>query len=218
MDAVIFDVGGVIMHSDPADYDAIGTGIGLASGALWAAIHDIPEYQASRTGEISNAEFREAILRRLATVVGGPDAEAAIVQVEALYQDSDPVRPVMREMLQALRGRVKLGLLSNAPRGSTAKAQASGLAAMFDATVFTGDAGVAKPDPRAYRLIAQLLHVAPERCLYVDDVAAYVDAAKQLGMRGHVYHWSRHAGFETVLRNAGLLDRTHAAASLRDVF
>ncbi len=205
--AVIFDVGGVIMHSDRADYDAIGAGVRLPRGALWSAIHDIPEYHPSRTGEITDAEFRVAVVQRLAELIGAPAAEATIQRVEALYQKVDAVRPVMRHLLVSLRRhRVKLGLLSNAPKGSTAKAKASGLSALFDAVVFTGDAGVAKPDPAAFQMIARKLHAPPERCLFVDDVPEYVTAATALGMHGHVYHWTRHRAFETVLRECGLLD------------
>ena len=147
------------------------------------------------------------MVRRLAERLGAPTAEATIPRVEALYHHTDPVRPVMRELLATLRKKhVRLGLLSNAPMGTAAKAKASGLSAMFDAAVFAGDVGVAKPDPAAFQLVARKLHTLPERCLFVDDVPEYVDATSVLGMRGHVYHWTRHHELEAVLREVRLLD------------
>jgi hypothetical protein len=46
-------------------YDAIDTKLGLASGALWWALHDIPEYRLSREGTIDRAAYRAAVRRAL---------------------------------------------------------------------------------------------------------------------------------------------------------
>ena len=42
--------------------------------------------------------------------------------------------------------------------------------------------GLAKPDPRIYRLALERLRVAPEQAVFIDDVAANVEGARQVGM------------------------------------
>ena len=41
----------------------------------------------------------------------------------------------------------------------------------FDATVFSCDVGVSKPDPRIYEIACERLEVEPAECLFVGDGA-----------------------------------------------
>ena len=56
--------------------------------------------------------------------------------------------------------------------------------ALVDVVVRSGEAGVRKPEPAAYLLVAERLGVAPERCVLVDDDAAHVRGAAAVGMTG----------------------------------
>jgi putative hydrolase of the HAD superfamily len=46
---------------------------------------------------------------------------------------------------------------------------------------------VAKPDPRAYEIVAERLGVAPGDCLFLDDREVNVLAAREVGMRAEVF-------------------------------
>lgn len=192
MDALILDYGGVVMHEDPADYDPVGRGLGLAGGELWAMVHSLPEYIPSRIGALSGDQFQLAVRERLCEFAGPARADAAIASLLGYYAAQLPIREVMRPLLTGLKGRVKLVLLSNSARGSTARLREQGLAEYFDAILCSGDKGVAKPDPRAYRLAAQAVQVPVERCAFVDDVLENVTAAQALGMQVLHYHHARH--------------------------
>lgn len=85
---------------------------------------------------------------------------------------------------------LRTGLLSNA--GGCGRPEWSGL---FDAWVLSGLVGVAKPDAAAYRLVAERLGVAPERCVFVDDLRRNVLGAVSAGMTG-VHHTSPAATLE----------------------
>ncbi len=61
----------------------------------------------------------------------------------------------------------------------------------------TARIGVAKPDPRVYRIAAERLGVAIERCLFVDDTAANVVAAREAGMAA--VHYRRVADLRRTL-------------------
>jgi putative hydrolase of the HAD superfamily len=52
----------------------------------------------------------------------------------------------------------------------------------FDAVVISSNVGLRKPDPAIYRLAAGELAVAMTRIVLVDDIAANLQAAQELGM------------------------------------
>jgi len=193
IDALILDYGGVVMHEDPVDYDPIGRTLGLADGELWRIVHGVPEYRPSRTGAIGAEAYEQAIEAHLCTLAPRAAVASAVDSLRAYYAAQAPIRPVMRTLLESLAGRVLRALLSNASRGSTARFEQRGLGAWFECIVCSGDAGVAKPEADAFRLVATRLGVAPERCALVDDVEENVAAARALGMHALHYHHGRHA-------------------------
>ena len=94
----------------------------------------------------------------------------------------------MVALVRAVRAQgLRTGLLSNA--GGCGRPEWPDL---FDTVVLSGIAGVAKPDPEAFLLVAERLGVAPERCVFVDDLRRNVLGAAAVGMTG-VHHTSREA-------------------------
>ncbi|TQF66070.1 HAD-IA family hydrolase [Rhodococcus spelaei] len=85
-----------------------------------------------------------------------------------------------------LRGRgVRTAILSNDPGGSAGIAlRGFGGGRLVDEVVLSGDVGLAKPDPRIFRLTAHRLGLSPEDCVFVDDLAANVRGAVDAGMVG----------------------------------
>ncbi len=215
IEAVLFDYGGVVLHEDPADYDRIGGRHGFPPGILWTLAHSIPEYLPSRIGQLSAEEFLDAMRRHLAGFAPAGRVDATLAAIAAHYADQPPVRPEMRIVLEALRPRVRLGLLSNATRGSTARLQANGVGDLFDVLLCSGDIGLAKPDPAAFALALERLGVRAERCLFVDDVAENVRVAQRLGLLATHYHHARHGDFLALLARHGLALPRPRLASVR---
>jgi putative hydrolase of the HAD superfamily len=54
---------------------------------------------------------------------------------------------------------------------------------LFDAIIESSKAGVRKPDPKIYLMMCELLAVAPENCVYLDDLGINCKPAAGLGMR-----------------------------------
>jgi putative hydrolase of the HAD superfamily len=190
VDAVIFDYGGVLKGED---FEAFSAARGLPPGLLWAAFHEIPEYRDSREGRIDRAAYRVAVERALAAALGLDRARGAIAAWDREFDDTDPIEPEMRVLLARLReaGRVRLGLLSNSTRGREGRLRENGVAALFDAILCSGDAGVMKPHPASYRLMAERLGVRAERCFMIDDAPTNVEAARALGLRAHLFEHDR---------------------------
>ena len=62
-----------------------------------------------------------------------------------------------------------------------------GFLGLFRGIVLSGLEGVRKPDPRLYRVLFERYALDPGACLFVDDVAKNVAAARELGMDGVVF-------------------------------
>ncbi len=204
VDAVILDYGGVVRREDPADFDAFARGVGIPTGRLWAAFHDIPEYTLSRTGRLDAAGYRAGVLRALEGYLDATEAECALAAWDELRRQDAPVLPEIATLLDRLHPVVRLGLLSNAGEGARGRLDAAGVSARFDDVVTSGDVGLAKPDPRIFRLAARRLGVAPDRCLFVDDTLRHVEAARDVGMHAHHHHHLRHRELLDVLAALGL--------------
>lgn len=204
IEAVLFDYGGVVLFHDPADYDSVGRQYGFESAVLWAALHGIAEYQPSRTGAISSDEFHAAVRRHLLDSASAENVDAALASITEYYKSQAPVRPVMRDVLVALRGRVRLGLLSNATKGATEGLLRNGVGGLFDVLLCSGDIGVAKPEPAAYHFALNRLGVAAEQCLFADDSGEHVSAAARVGLVATQYHHTRHDDFLGLLHSYGL--------------
>ncbi len=94
---------------------------------------------------------------------------------------------------------VQTALLSNS-WGQEYPMQA--LLQMFDEVVISSKVGLRKPQPEIYLLTADLLHLEPSECVFVDDVTGNVAAAQALGMIG-ILHTSREQSLDRLERLFG---------------
>lgn len=208
--AVIFDYGGVLRDDGREGWSAVDRDSGLPAGALWSTFHDIPEYQQSRRGAIDADAFRAAIRRHLATVVGdAAHAAAALTALDRYLAELPVLDADMRVLVERLRaaGRVRLGLLSNAGRGWTARLRAHGVADLFDDVVVSADVGLAKPDPEVFRLAARRLGIEPAACLMVDDQPQHLLGAQRVGLAIHLFERPRLAALVRRLETERALDQ-----------
>jgi putative hydrolase of the HAD superfamily len=108
------------------------------------------------------------------------------------------------ELLSAARRPgVRLYFLSNATARLWGDLAFHGLLDMADRVFCSAEIGLAKPDPRVYRSVAEATSVSLARTLYVDDTPLWVDAGRRLGMYGHVY--TTVDKLERTLARAGVL-------------
>lgn len=64
---------------------------------------------------------------------------------------------------------------------------AYGFDRLVDEIVYSHEIGVRKPDPRAFAIACARLQVRPGDCLFVDDFARNIEAARAAGMRAHLF-------------------------------
>ncbi|HEV2302383.1 MAG TPA: HAD family phosphatase [Stellaceae bacterium] len=75
--------------------------------------------------------------------------------------------------------------------------------AWFEGVLVSGEAGLKKPDPRIFRLAVDRFSLDPAATLFIDDVAANVEAAAALGFLTH--HFTDPAALRRALVGCGLL-------------
>jgi glucose-1-phosphatase len=72
----------------------------------------------------------------------------------------------------------------------------------FSALVLSYELGMAKPDPEIFRAALRRVGRPPEACAFFDDVPAYVEAARGVGMQAEVF--TNAANFRAQLARLGL--------------
>lgn len=185
--AVIFDWGGVLQRTeDPAPRRELERELGMAEGALERAVFDHPLFEQASLGRVGADEAWLAAAR----AVGWP--EAKIDEFVERFFAGDRIDERLVDLVRWWRIQgLRVGLLSNAPRGRTQGAGVAGrwgLDGVFDAQVFSHQVGAFKPDPRMYRAILAALQVAPQDALFVDDMEANVAGARALGIHAVRFH------------------------------
>ena len=169
IEAVLFDMDGTLVDSDAAVERAWRTWAaeyGVDPAAVLAVAHGAP---AERTVGLARPDL-----------TGPAAAEAAARQLELQYDDLSDVVPTpgAHELLAALR--LPWAVVTSADaRLAKARLGAAGITAPLLVTVEDVRAG--KPDPEGYLRAAELLGVAPERCLVVEDAEVGVAAGRAAG-------------------------------------
>jgi putative hydrolase of the HAD superfamily len=161
--------------------------IGISSReGLWGAFTgDEPELRIMR--EWIDGYCIEAWRRALADV-GVEDAAMARELAECFRADRKQrhvVFPEARAVLEALRPRVKLAMITNGASDiQRAKIVGSGLADFFDLILVSGEVGFGKPKPEIFRLAIDRLDVDEASAVMVgDSLARDIAGAAGVGMR-----------------------------------
>jgi sugar-phosphatase len=169
IEAVLFDMDGTLVDSDAAVERAWRTWAaeyGVEPAAVLAVAHGAP---AERTVRLVRPDLTE-----------GGVTEAAARQLALQYDDLSDVVPTpgALELLAALR--LPWAVVTSADvRLAKARLGAAGIEAPLLVTV--EDVRVGKPDPEGYLRAAELLGVAPEHCLVVEDAEVGVTAGRAAG-------------------------------------
>ncbi len=175
--AVIFDMDGVLTDSEPAFHAAVNDILGRFGASI-----GIDDYQRF-IGMATPVMWEQVIaLKRI------PATVAEIVEMYeapliARLRQPRPALPGARELLNVLRARgVPLGLCTASYRRWADVILASAdIAADFEAIVGGDDVARTKPDPEPYARAAELLGVAPERCVVIEDSVSGLTSALAAG-------------------------------------
>ena len=104
-------------------------------------------------------------------------------EVEDFYE-----RPGTRELLRRLRKRYFVAALTNmSPSLWKMSNRQFGFTSEVDATFYSGNYGIRKPDARVFQIVLRELGARPRDVIFIDDREENVAAARKLGMMGVVF-------------------------------
>jgi putative hydrolase of the HAD superfamily len=178
---LIIDLDGVLRRWEPLD--DVEARHGLPRGALLAAAFEPDLLDRVTTGAIDDDRWRADVTTAL-VAAHGPAAERAVVEWSA---SSGAVEPVVLDVVRRYRRSAPVVALTNATSRLPRDLARLGLDRELDRVFSSHELGVAKPDPRVFALVCEQLGRAPGECLFVDDTAGHVAAAREAGLRAHHY-------------------------------
>lgn len=179
--AVVFDLDGVIRHWNDPDLDRVEEAHGLEPRTILDVAFSPELGPAAITGRLT---YREWMDRIRAEVINrhGP----AVAPALDVWEDNvGMVDTEMVALLRRLRGRVPVALLSNGTTRLRRDLHVLDLLDELDVVFNSAEIGIAKPDPEVFLHVCRELGTAPPRTAFVDDLAANVEGAASLGMPSH---------------------------------
>jgi HAD superfamily hydrolase (TIGR01509 family) len=178
IDAVVFDLDGIILDSEQA-WDDVRQALAEERGGRW---HE----RASRDMMgMSSVEWSRYMHDVIGLAEPPDEINAEVVRrLEAAYRERLPLIPGAVEAVQRLAGGWPLGLASSSNRGLIDFVlEVSGLGRYFRATVSSEEVPRGKPAPDVFLEAARRLETKPERCAAIEDSEAGIRSAKAAGMR-----------------------------------
>jgi putative hydrolase of the HAD superfamily len=176
---LLLDFGGVITTDFFASIDDHLQRRGLPRGRFRQLVTTDPAgralYHRIERGEISQAAFEHELAALLEV-----DPSRLIAGMLA------GLRPDQRIVQAAARARaagIRVGVITNS-WGTEPFDPYAGyyLHERYDAVIVSGEVGIRKPDPAIYLVAAEKLGLPASACVLVDDVAANLPPAAELGM------------------------------------
>ena len=187
--AVLWDFGGVILESPFDAFARYEREIGLPENfirGLNARNPDANAWARMERSEISRDEFVVAFEAEAQAAGHALDGRRVLDSI------SGAVRPQMVEALRRVRARHRVACITNNMKAGDGPGMAASLdrarqvadiMGLFEHVVESSKLGMRKPDPRIYRHTCDLLGVAPDTCVYLDDLGVNLKPARAMGMR-----------------------------------
>lgn len=189
IEAVLWDFGGVFTTSPFEAFNRYEAEAGLPRDFIRRVNTRNPHGNAwarMERGEIGVDEFARDFEAE-ARALGGELSGRRVIELLG-----GALRPEMVSALKRVRERFRVACITNnmpsghGPAmvfGSARAAELAEVFALFELVVESSKLGLRKPDPRIYRHAVERLGVAPEACVYLDDLGINCKPAREMGMR-----------------------------------
>ena len=180
--AIIWDLGGVLLKmEDFTPHRYWEKRLGLQTGQLVEIVHNNPLGQQALIGQITAEDFWLDVGQQLDL---SPE-DAARLRTD--FSNADAWDKRLLALIQSLRPRFKMGIISGAMSDARRVVQAQVDTNLFDVMVFSAEEGVQKPDPVIYQRTLSRLGVEAPEAIFIDDWLESVEGARRVGMHGIHY-------------------------------
>jgi glucose-1-phosphatase len=178
--AVLFDLGGVVVHIDVERALAAWSRHSRLPLARLRETFTVDDpYRGHETGALTDEQFFDHLRERLALACGHDDVREgwnAILVAEI----AETV-----QMIEAIRPGVPCYAISNTNPAHVAEMERAfpGMLARFDRVFVSHEIGHRKPDAAAFEHVLREIGVAAGEVLLFDDLVANIEAARALGIQ-----------------------------------
>lgn len=181
--AIVFDLGGVIVDLDiNKTRNELAVLLGLEQPELYYSQTHVPLFSDYEVGKITADAFLDGLLKQS---LNGTTREKLIEAWNAMLLNI-PVKRI--EMLERLKPGYRLFILSNTnsihvERFEKMAPGYNTLSELFDSAFYSHLLGVRKPDQTIFEAVIAQASLDVTSTLFVDDLPANIEAAKQLGFK-----------------------------------
>ncbi len=181
--AIIFDIGRVIVRSDvERAVGHLAAASSLPAAEVLRAIRTDPRWHDWQEGRMAPREWHQHLSRTLGITISFEQF------CETWNRALDPAPILPDYFFASLSSRYKLALVSNTDPLHVAHQESNfSFFRYFPVRIYSCSVGVSKPHPDIYRRVLDACGVPASVSVYIDDVEAYVAAARQVGMHGIVF-------------------------------
>lgn len=197
-DAVVFDFGNVLCGLDRMRFArAAARHCALAPETIDAALWGGELEHAFETGKMDSRAYFERVRAML-------DLDTGYTYDEFVADFSEIIRPYPEGeeglKLAALKGKRTFILSNTSFLHARMIFGNETLASIPELHILSYKVGVMKPDPGIWRALLRYSGLRADRCLYIDDVPAYCEAARALGF-GAVHFDKSATNLRTLIEN-----------------
>jgi putative hydrolase of the HAD superfamily len=189
MKGLLLDFGGVLTTNVFDSFRDFCVAEGLEPDAVKRLFREQPRarelVRGLETGELSEDEFGE----RFGELLEIDDRTGLVDRMFGTLREDERMLGAVR---RARAAGIRTGLVSNSM--GAGRYDRATFPELFDGVVISGDVGMHKPQPEIFLLGAERTGVAPEQCVFVDDLRENCDGAEAVGMTAVL-----HRGAETTL-------------------
>ena len=184
--AIIFDIGRVLVRIDIRKAQlGLAKGLSLTPEELWSAIEKDPRWPDWQEGRMSPRDWHLNLCNRLGISLGFDE----FTKVWNSALDPEPIHP--DSLFEQLSKYYRLALLSNTDPIHVAYLEMTYSFFRYfskPVRVYSCSVGASKPSPLIFREALRACKVSADQAVYIDDIAAYAEAARALGCQGLQFH------------------------------
>ena len=228
--AILFDYGNTLVPFGPAEVrrcddhfcELLSSRFGAFDRQQFNSLRMEQRLRPYRTDDWTENNAHETSQELFACLYGRPASpqETALVvsDRQRTFVDAVQAPDDLFPVLEALRGRFRLGLVSNFPCGESIRQSLhrTGLAEFLEAVVVSGDIGFVKPHPLPFSTILGQMNLASHEAVFVgDNWLADIQGANRHGLRSVWYRrWEPPEHFP---KQPGDSDPHHEITHLNDL-
>jgi putative hydrolase of the HAD superfamily len=196
--AIVFDIGRVLIRIDvQRAMIGLAAGLSLSPEEIWGAIENDPRWPDWQEGRMAPRDWHLHLSRRLRSTLSFEQFK----EVWNRVLDPQPMQQV--SLFEKLSKTYRLALLSNTDPIHVAHMEATyDFFRFFPVRIYSCTVGASKPSPIVYLEALRGSKVQSSEAVYIDDISAYVDAGRSLGMAG--IHYRSREGLLEGLRELGV--------------